>query len=166
MKRVGANSLYTGGSNLIFVDTPEEGRISDHKDNGRSQTEPGCPSPSPPSGSSCTATGLVPLLDPPPAPTLSASYPTWCPASRCHCLLHPSPTAPCPRCTILPGGLAFCPYSFYTLSVPSGMVELTRWKYQLVTSLLHCPLLCRLDLPQSVFTPDPDGENENFLALR
>ena len=32
---VGAKSLYTGGSKLVFVDTPPEGRIKEHKTDGR-----------------------------------------------------------------------------------------------------------------------------------
>jgi len=115
VKRVGANSLYTGGSNLLFVDTPEEGRISDHKDNGRQFMYRDW-------------TGSVVGSSP-------GSY-----------IVSQLPHMMSSQCTILSSRLASCPYSFYTLSAPSGSVELTR-----------------LDLPQSVFTPA--GENENFLAL-
>ena len=35
MRRVGGKSLYTGGSNLSFPETPFEGRIGEHKKDGR-----------------------------------------------------------------------------------------------------------------------------------
>jgi len=35
LRRVGGKSLYTGGSNLSFPETPFEGRIGEHKNDGR-----------------------------------------------------------------------------------------------------------------------------------
>ena len=113
LRRVGRKSLYTGGSNLSFPETPFEGKIGEHKNDGRQFLYRDW-------------TGSITSL---PGSYIVSSLPHMV-SSQC------TPSSP---------GLEVCPYPFYTISVPAGLVELTR-----------------SDIPDSPFVPI---NKENFLAL-
>jgi len=113
LRRVGGKSLYSGGSNLSFPDSPMEGRIGEHKTDGRQFLYRDW-------------TGSV-----------TSSVGSYVVSSLPHMVSS--------QCTSLSPGLEVCPYPFYTISVPAGLVELTR-----------------SDIPDSPFIP---MDKENFLAL-
>ena len=106
--------MYSGGSNLSFPDSPFEGRIGEHKTDGRQFLYRDW-------------TGSV-------TSSAAGSY-----------IVSSLPHMVSSQCTPSSPGLEVCPYPFYTISVPAGVVELTR-----------------SDIPDSPFIP---MDNENFLAL-
>ena len=100
LRRVGGKSLYTGGSNLSFPETPFEGKIGEHKKDGRQFLYRDW------TGSITSFPGsyIVSSL-----PHMVSSQCTYIPCTG---------SVPC--------SLEVCPYPFYTISFRTGSVELTR----------------------------------------